>query len=132
MKTISILFTFVISMSLTQFVFGDSHKGSKAKNKPNSEQAMHQRGKDKNRERKARNDDHDYDNDDHDENLDNRKDKGKKMREAKRNERASEAQERNAASKQVKDDYKSAVKNGETERVKGKKPWWKLWGSDSE
>ena len=58
--------------------------------------------------------------------------KGHQMQAAKRNERSAAAHERNSASKQVKEDYRSAVKSGDSERVKGKKPWWKIWGSDSE
>jgi len=57
---------------------------------------------------------------------------GKEKSAEKMNDRAREARERNAGSQQAKEDYKQAVKNGEAERVKGKKPWWKFWGSDTE
>ena len=120
MKYISILFTLVLSISLSQFAFGDSDKGSKAKGKQSTEHGMLKRGKSKDKVSRGH-DDADDDNQ-----------KGKEIRDAKRNDRATLAQERNAASQQAKDDYKSAVKNGEAERVKGKKPWWKLWGSDPE
>ncbi len=146
MKTISILFTLVLGMSMTQFALGDSHKGSKAKGKGKHavEQGTLKREKNKDKERRDKDDDDHDEHDEHDDddanedkqkNKDKRasgKAKGQEMRDAKRNGRATEAQERNAASQQVKDDYKTAVKNGEVERVKGKKPWWKLWGSDSE
>ena len=41
--------------------------------------------------------------------------------------KSAEAHERNAARSAAKADYDAAVEGG-AERVKGKKPWWKIWG----
>ena len=58
--------------------------------------------------------------------------KGVEMRDEKMNEHARQAVSRRDESKQIKQDYRDAVKSGESERIKGKKPWWKFWGADEE
>jgi hypothetical protein len=43
-----------------------------------------------------------------------------------------EMQARQQERKEIQDQYRTAVKEGEAEKTKGKKPWWKFWGSDEE
>lgn len=42
-----------------------------------------------------------------------------------------EKKARNEERKQVKEEYKTATRSGDADKVKGKKPWWKFWGSDN-
>jgi hypothetical protein len=44
--------------------------------------------------------------------------------------KSAEMRSRQQESKEIKEEYKSATRSGEAEKVKGKKPWWKFWGPE--
>ena len=45
---------------------------------------------------------------------------------------SAEMRNRNEERKEIKEEYRTAVKSAEQERQTGKKPWWKFWGSEEE
>ncbi len=47
-------------------------------------------------------------------------------------EQKAEMQERRQERKQIQEEYQEARKSGDTEKVKGKKPWWKFWASGND
>lgn len=48
------------------------------------------------------------------------------------NEQSAEMRSRQQERKEIQDQYRTEQRAGEGEKVKGKKPWWKFWGSEDE
>lgn len=147
MKYPSIIITLVVSFSIAALAHSDPGKDSQDNGKQATEQEMlkankHSNGKDKQHREEYEDDRNEAAKEGRKKTEDQQaaakskgesgKGKGEEKRAANMNDRAREAQENKNASRQAKDDYKASVKNGESERVKGKKPWWKIWGSDPE